>query len=302
MDANAPIVITASLRIDAAPEYVRAQYRDIDHHIRNDVHPSIKFTWQPAAPGERKVRTVFRILGVPQFDVALLEDAPDGVFVIRYVEGTNAGMIVTHQFVPVDEGRATDVRLRAEAPTTLARKLLGPLFVLGAGQVMKKALYEDKADIEKKAFVPKAAAGNVARAVQPLEHVTDPDAARAIVTAACLVTTADGVIDNAERNVVGAIAKKLDVDVTWARAQEDELLHASKSDAIAARAAAIGAELAKAHVAEPGLLAAAAAALVSHGMSLGELEILRAVAAGAGVSDAALGKLVEVADNALMSV
>jgi hypothetical protein len=37
-------------------------------------------------------------------------------------------------------------------------------------------------------------------------------------------------------------------------------------------------------------------------MSLGELEILRAVAAGAGVSDAALGKLVEVADNALMSV
>src|SRR5580700_8584164 len=93
------IHVTASLRIEAAPDLVRAQYRDIDHHIRNDVHPSIKFTWQPAAPGERKVRTEFRILGVPQFDVALLEDAPEGVFVIRYVEGTNAGMIVTHQFV-----------------------------------------------------------------------------------------------------------------------------------------------------------------------------------------------------------
>src|SRR5271155_5681432 len=132
------IVITASQRIEAAPDYVRAQYRDIDHHIRNDVHPSIKFTWQPSAPGERKVRTEFRILGVLQFDVALLEDAPDGVFVIRYVEGTNAGMVVTHEFAPLDGGKATDVRLRAEAPSTLARKILGPLFVLGAAQVMKK--------------------------------------------------------------------------------------------------------------------------------------------------------------------
>jgi len=209
------IVITASLRIEASPDYVRAQYRDIDHHIRNNVHPSIAFAWQPCGPGERKVKTEFRILGVPQFDVAMLEDAPDGVFVIRYVEGTNAGMVVTHEFVPLDGGKATDVRLRASAPSTLARKILGPLFALGAGQVLKKALHEDKADIEKKTFAPGRAAGNVARAVQPLEHVTDPEAARAVVAAACLVTTADGILDDAERSVVGAIAKKLDVDQTW---------------------------------------------------------------------------------------
>jgi hypothetical protein len=36
-------------------------------------------------------------------------------------------------------------------------------------------------------------------------------------------------------------------------------------------------------------------------MSLGELETLRAIAAGAGVGDAALATIVEVADNALMS-
>jgi len=295
------IVITASLRIEASPDYVRAQYRDIDHHIRNNVHPSIAFAWQPCGPGERKVKTEFRILGVPQFDVAMLEDAPDGVFVIRYVEGTNAGMVVTHEFVPLDGGKATDVRLRASAPSTLARKILGPLFALGAGQVLKKALHEDKADIEKKTFAPGRAAGNVARAVQPLEHVTDPEAARAVVAAACLVTTADGILDDAERSVVGAIAKKLDVDQTWARAQEDELLQASKTEAIAARAKAVGAELARADAADAGLLAAAVAALVSHGMSLGELETLRAIAAGAGVGDAALATIVEVADNALMS-
>ena len=35
-------------------------------------------------------------------------------------------------------------------------------------------------------------------------------------------------------------------------------------------------------------------------MSLGELETLRAVARGAGVTDAALAEIVEIADNALM--
>ncbi len=294
------ILITASLRIEASPDYVRAQYRDIDHHIRNNVHPSIKYTWEPSASGERKIKTEFRILGVPQFDVSLLEDAPDGSFVIRYLEGTNAGMVLVHEFVPLDGGKATDVRLRADAPSSMVRKLMGPLFTIGARQVMKKALYEDKVDIEKKSFAPGAAAGNVARAVQPLEHVTDPKAARAVVAAACLVTTADGIVDDAERNVVSAIAKTLDVDATWARAQEDELLQASKSDAIAAKAKAVGEDLAHADVADAGLLAAAVAALVSHGMSAGELETLRAVAAGAGVTDAALAKIVEVADNALM--
>jgi hypothetical protein len=294
------ILITASLRIEASPDYVRAQYRDIDHHIRNNVHPSIKYAWEPGAAGERKIRTEFRVLGVPQFDVSSLEDAPDGTFVIRYLEGTNAGMVLVHEFVPLEGGKATDVRLRADAPSSMARKLLGPLFVIGATQVMKKALHEDKADIEKKTFAPGAAAGDIARAVQPLEHVTDPEAARAVVSAACLVTTADGIIDDAERNVVGAIAKKLDVDQTWARAHEDELLQESKSEAIAARANAVGADLARTNAADAGLLAAAVAALVSHGMSLGELETLRAVAAGAGVTDVALAKIVEVADNALM--
>ncbi|HEY4102924.1 MAG TPA: hypothetical protein VGM44_03500 [Polyangiaceae bacterium] len=75
------IRITASLRIKSAPSRVREQYRDIDHHIRNNVHPSIHYQWEPSAAGERKIRTTFRILGVPQFDVSLLEDAPDGSFV-----------------------------------------------------------------------------------------------------------------------------------------------------------------------------------------------------------------------------
>jgi uncharacterized membrane protein YebE (DUF533 family) len=295
------ILITASLRMEATPDYVRAQYRDIDHHIRHNVHPDIQYQWEPAGPGERKIKTTFRILGVPQFDVSLLEDAPDGSFLIRYLEGTNAGMLLVHEFVPLDGGKATEVRLRADAPSTLARKILGPLFTLGARQVMKKALHEDKADIEKGKFQPGTAAGNVARALQPLEHVTSPDAGSAVVKAACLVTTADGTIDDAERDAVTSIAKKLGVAESFARSQEEELSRASSSAAVSDVATAVGAELAKHGAAEAGLLAAATAALVSHGMSLGELELLRKIAAGAGVKDEALAKLVEVADSALMA-
>ena len=45
------IQVAACIRIEATPEVVRAQYRDIDHHIRNNVHPSIAFHWEPGAPG-----------------------------------------------------------------------------------------------------------------------------------------------------------------------------------------------------------------------------------------------------------
>src|SRR5262249_38003149 len=154
------ILITASLRIERPADEVRAQYRDIDHHIRNNVHPSIRYQWEPGGPGERKIRTTFRILGVPQFDVSLLEDAEDGSFVIRYLEGSNAGMVLVHKFVPVGPS-STDVQLFADAPSTAGRKLLGPLFVAGARQVMKKALMEDKRDLERGAFQPGSAAGNV---------------------------------------------------------------------------------------------------------------------------------------------
>jgi hypothetical protein len=150
------ILITAALRMEAPAALVRSQYRDIDHHIRNNVHPDIAYRWEPAVPGERKIRTTFRILGIPQHDVSVLEDAPDGSFVIRYLEGTNAGMVLVHEFIPLEDG-ATEVRLSANAPATLGRKILGPLFKIGARRVMEKALREDKIDIEKGNYRPENA-------------------------------------------------------------------------------------------------------------------------------------------------
>jgi len=296
------IHITASLRMERPASEVRAQYRDIDHHIRNNVHPSIHYQWEPGAPGERKIKTTFRILGVPQYDISLLEDAEDGSFVIRYLEGSNAGMILVHKFVPLGPS-ATDVQLFADAPSSIGRKLLGPLFVAGARQVMKKALAEDKRDLEKGAFRSERAAGNLDAALQPVAPLAsrDPVTKRLLLESACLVSAADGEVDPAERDALLRLAKLLGAEneEPWLMTRIDELVNLAVSAGIATEAERLGGWLKANEVATPALVAAAVVALVSQGMSLGELALLRRLAVASGVAEDAIGPIVDAADDAL---
>jgi hypothetical protein len=296
------IRVTASLRIERPADEVREQYRDIDHHIRNNVHPSIRYQWEPAEPGQRKIRTTFRILGVPQYDVSLLEDAEDGSFVIRYLEGSNAGMVLAHKFVPLAPN-ATDVQLVADAPATLGRKLLGPLFVVGARQVMKKALAEDKRDLEKGRFVPGRAAGNVERALEPVRAVANrhPQTKRAVLDAVCLVAVADGSVEASEREALERLVKLVgaEAEMPWVQQRLGELEKVALSDEIAREAERVGQKLQACSAAVEGLTAAAVIGLVSQGMTLGELELLRHMGAAAGILDESISAMVESADQAL---
>jgi hypothetical protein len=296
------IHITASLRMERPVDEVRAQYRDIDHHIRNNVHPSIRYEWEPGAPGERKIKTTFRILGVPQFDISLLEDAEDGSFVIRYLEGSNAGMVLVHKFVPLGPN-ATDVQLFADAPSSLGRKLLGPLFVAGARQVMKKALGEDKRDLEKGAFRAGRAAGKLDAALQPVLPLAsrDPATKRLVLEAACLVSVADGDVDAAERDALFCLAKLLGAEGehSWLTTRIGDLTKLAASTGIAMEAERLGAWLKANDVAMPALVATAVVALVSQGMSLGELALLRRLAIASGIAEDAIGPVVDAADEAL---
>src|SRR5688572_27147626 len=158
------IRISASLRIERPVEVVRQQFRDIDHQIRNDVHPDIQYQWESAPVGRRRVRMTFHVLGAAQYDVAELEDGPEGSLVVRYLDGTSAGTVRVYRFAPLGAD-ATEVELLADAPATLSRRLLGPLFVLGARQVLRKTLAEHKRDLEQGAFVAGKAAGNLERAL-----------------------------------------------------------------------------------------------------------------------------------------
>jgi len=297
------IRITASLRMERPAEVVRQQYRDIDHHIRNNVHPSIHYQWEPGEPGERKIRTTFRILGVPQFDVSLLEDAADGSLVIRYLEGTNAGMVLVHRFVPLGPN-ATNVELEAEAPVTLGRKLLGPLFVAGGRQVMKKALAEDKRDLEKGLFVAGSAAGDLEGALASLCPVAERDVAakRAVLEATCLVAVADGRVDPSELDAIARLAKVIGAsdERAFIDARLGELTTVAASERVAEEGTRVGEALTSAGVGLEGVTAAVVVALVSDGMSLGELELLRHMALAAGIPDGSLPALVEGADRVLM--
>ncbi len=296
------IRVTAALRINGSPDRVREQYRDIDHHIRNNVHPSIHYEWEPAGPGERKIRTTFRILGIPQFDVSVLEDAADGSFIIRYLEGTNAGMVLVHRFVEVEPG-VTEVQLAADAPATFGRKLLGPLFVVGARQVMKKALAEDKRDLEQGDFRPGSAAGNLEDALASLaaQQAAPGSVKHAILEAACLIAACDGNVDDSERDAIRRAAVVLGAshEESDPGALLDRCLAVAASEQIKVEIERVGRQLKAAGVAREGVVAAAVVGLVSQGMSLGELEALRLLAAAAGMDPAAVGPLIDVADSTL---
>jgi hypothetical protein len=308
------IRVTASLRIERPVEVVRQQYRDIDHHIRNDVHPDIQYAWEPAPPGVRRIRTTFNILGSPQFDVSELEDAPDGSFVIRYLHGTNSGMVLVHRFVPLGP-EATQVELVADAPATLSRKLLGPLFVSGARQVMLKALTEDKRDLEQGAFVAGKAAGNLERAlaflrpppgsasfVKPIGE-RGLAAQRAVLEAACLIAVADGEVQAGELDAIVRLAELIGApgEQAWLSERARALAAIARSPSIVTEATRIGQALIREGVGLEGITAAVVIALVSDGMSLGELELLRELARVAGVLDGALPAIVDGAERALMA-
>jgi hypothetical protein len=308
------IRITASLRIERPAAVVREQYRDIDHHIRNNVHPDIRYAWETAPPGHRRIRTTFNILGVPQYDVSELEDAADGSFVIRYIEGTNSGMVLVHRFVPVGPN-ATEVELVADAPATLSRKLLGPLFVSGARQVMRKALAEDKRDLEQGDFVAGKAAGNLDRAlaflcpapgsVSFVRSLPDRsvEAKRAVLEAACLIAVADGAFQPGELNSLARLAEIIGAtsERPWIVERVQALASVAASPGIVAEATRVGRELVAQGVALEGITSAVILALVTEGMSLGELELLRELARVAGIPDGSLPALVDGAERSLMA-
>jgi hypothetical protein len=307
------IRVTASLRIERPAEVVRQQYRDIDHHIRYNVHSDIRYAWEPAPPGVRRIRTTFHILGSPQFDVAELDDAPDGSFVIRYLHGTNSGMVLVHRFVPLGP-EATQVELVADAPATLSRKLLGPLFVSGVRQVMLKTLMENKRDLEQGSFVAGRAAGNLDRAlaflrpppgsmsfVRPIGE-RSLGAKRAVLEAACLIAVADGEVQAGELDGIVRLAQVMGApdEQAWLAERARALSAVARSPSIVTEATRIGQALIAEGVGLEGITTAVVIALVSDGMSLGELELLRELARVAGVPDGSLPAIVDGAERTLM--
>ena len=109
-------------------------------------------------------------------------------------------------------------------PKTPFRSLLGPLFKFAVRQLLRKALDEDKRDLEGAGYRP-GAAGNVEAAVAAfLPEKPSADAARHMLRGAAFVSYADGTLDVAERDALARVAKALGSEETL----ESALAEASK--------------------------------------------------------------------------
>ena len=145
----------------AAPvALVRAQFADLDHHIRTNVHPKLRFEVLERRPDGARFVQVVKLLGLRQRDVFERCFDSDGTMTDRSVEGFNAGGTLVFRFVPqAQAGRAgtgVEITIRLPLPPLIG-PLLRPLLESQIRKEVTAAALEDRADIEQRGY-PRASA------------------------------------------------------------------------------------------------------------------------------------------------
>jgi hypothetical protein len=146
----------------AAPEArVRAQFADLDHHIRTGVHPKLRFEILEQGPaGARFVQEV-RLLGLRQRDLFERRFGADGTMTDRSVEGFNRGGSLHFGFRAerrgAVDGTCVGITIRLPLPP-LVGGLVRPLLEAQLRRELRAAAAEDKHDIEVRGYPAAAAA------------------------------------------------------------------------------------------------------------------------------------------------
>ena len=150
----------------AAPiAVVQSQFADLDHHVRANVHPKLRFeVLARHAHGARFVQEV-RLLGIRQRDVFERQIAADGSIFDRSVEGFNKGGSLSFHFTPEtvagQAGTRVDITIRLPLPPVVGG-LLRPLLEAQIRKEVSAAALEDRADIEQRGYPRQAAAAAAA--------------------------------------------------------------------------------------------------------------------------------------------
>ncbi|HEU4410238.1 MAG TPA: hypothetical protein VFS43_33590 [Polyangiaceae bacterium] len=305
------IEVQCEVTIARPVEEVRAHYRDVEHHVRGNVHPDAPWSFEtPTAAGESRVRIRFRLFGRAQSDVVTFEEGPGGAFVMNYVEGANEGVRVVHTFHKAG-AKSTRVEVVARAPATAGRKLFGPVFTLGLKRILERACDDNKRDLEGGTYRPGRVRGNLAAALETLGAAVETVAAygdkgapiaQAILSAACLVAVSDGDVSDGERAALHAIADKLHAPGTgpaWVDQKLAELLPLAGTDEHRQLARASCLPLRNVCLGTDAVAAAAIIALISQGVDLTELDALGDIASGADVTDETIRHVVDDVERAL---
>lgn len=134
---------------------VCAQFADLDHHIRRNVHPKLHFEVLQRRPrGARFVQEV-RLLGVRQRDVYERSVDADGRIEDRAVEGFNCGGSLSFRFVPKAtggiQGTEVEIVIRLPLPPVIG-VFVRPLLEAQIRSAVRTATLEDKHDIEDRGY------------------------------------------------------------------------------------------------------------------------------------------------------
>ncbi|HEU0203299.1 MAG TPA: hypothetical protein VFR86_23065 [Burkholderiaceae bacterium] len=149
--------VRQSAFFSAAPDAVRRQFADIEHHIRTNVHPKLSFkVLSQSATGARYVQEV-TLLGIRQRDVFERQILPDGTIHDRSVEGFNKGGELRFGFAPEGAGTRVDVLIRVPLPPVVGG-LLRPLLEKQVRREVQAAIEEDRYDLEVRGYPAKVMA------------------------------------------------------------------------------------------------------------------------------------------------
>jgi tellurite resistance protein len=294
--------------IDRPIDVVRAQFFDLDQHVREGLHHGATLKWTVRPPGERRIKQETRVLGRVVLEEYVVEDDA-GRWVKRFVEGPNAGggYVVTFS---VDGRGATKVEAEAYPPTKGFDNGLGKLSDLGVQKALEKLVADHRRALE--GYEPGRVRGDVDKVLKALHDLTAPIFARDkpeqkaifsnFLEAAAVAAIADDVADEFERQTMKAVAKMLcfvDLDDATIDRIVKSTADASKAEGIESRCDKIGARLRKLGFGQLGVAVAALIAQVSHGVETRELAALQRIANAAAVPDSELTQIVTRIDAML---
>ena len=136
---------------------VQSQFADLEHHIRADVHPRLRFEIVRQEPRRARYVQVVRLLGLAQRDVFEREVRADGSIVDTSVEGFNRGGTLHFGFAaaPRNGCSGTEVAITIRLPLPpLIGPLLRPLLQAQVRKELRAAAAEDKFDLEQRGYEP----------------------------------------------------------------------------------------------------------------------------------------------------
>jgi hypothetical protein len=145
--------------IAAPPPAVRSQFADLEHHIRANVHPKLRFEVLEQAPRRARFVQEVKLLGLRQRDVFERVVDEDGSIHDLSIEGFNKCGSLDFSFQPVAregrEGTEVDITIRLPMPPLLG--WLAPVLQAQVRREVAAAALEDKFDLEQRGYRPAAA-------------------------------------------------------------------------------------------------------------------------------------------------